>query len=61
MFAILDKAKPDIESIRGLNLAAVKHTTVVAKASRNMAKSAVLSLFQGNSSVARRKIRRLSV
>jgi DMSO/TMAO reductase YedYZ heme-binding membrane subunit len=28
MFAILDKAKPDIESIRGLNLAAVKHTTV---------------------------------
>jgi hypothetical protein len=28
MFAILDKAKPDIESTRGLNLAAVKHTTV---------------------------------
>jgi hypothetical protein len=28
MFATLDKAKPDIESIRGLNLAAVKHTTV---------------------------------
>jgi hypothetical protein len=28
MFVILDKAKPDIESIRGLNLAAVKHTTV---------------------------------
>jgi hypothetical protein len=28
MFAILDKAKPDIGSIRGLNLAAVKHTTV---------------------------------
>jgi hypothetical protein len=27
-FAILDKANPDIESIRGLNLAAVKHTTV---------------------------------
>jgi hypothetical protein len=27
MFAILDKAKPDTESIRGLNLAAVKHTT----------------------------------
>jgi hypothetical protein len=28
MFAILYKAKPDIESIRGLNLAAVMHTTV---------------------------------
>jgi hypothetical protein len=28
MLAILDKAKPDIESIRGLNLAAVKRTTV---------------------------------
>jgi hypothetical protein len=28
MFAMLDKAKPDIESIRGLNLAAVKHTAV---------------------------------
>jgi hypothetical protein len=28
MFAILDKANPDIESIRGLNVAAVKHTTV---------------------------------
>jgi hypothetical protein len=28
MFAILDKAKPDIKSIRGLNLKAVKHTTV---------------------------------
>jgi hypothetical protein len=28
MFAILDKAKPGIESIRGLNFAAVKHTTV---------------------------------
>jgi Ni,Fe-hydrogenase III large subunit len=28
MFAILDKANPDIESIRGLNLEAVKHTTV---------------------------------
>jgi hypothetical protein len=28
VFAILDKAKPDVESIRGLNLAAVKHTTV---------------------------------
>jgi hypothetical protein len=28
MFAILDKAKHDIESIRGLNLAAVRHTTV---------------------------------
>jgi hypothetical protein len=29
MFAILDKAKPGIEStsIRGLNVAAVKHTT----------------------------------
>jgi hypothetical protein len=24
----LDKAKPDMENIRGLNLAAVKHTTV---------------------------------
>jgi hypothetical protein len=28
MFAILARAKPDIENIRGLNLAAVKHTTV---------------------------------
>jgi hypothetical protein len=28
MFAILDKANPDIENIRGLNLAAVKHTTI---------------------------------
>jgi hypothetical protein len=28
MFAILDKAKPDMESIRGLNLATVKHMTV---------------------------------
>jgi hypothetical protein len=28
MFAILDKANPDIESIRGLNFAVVKHTTV---------------------------------
>jgi hypothetical protein len=25
---MFDKAKPDIESTRGLNLAAVKHTTV---------------------------------
>jgi hypothetical protein len=28
MFATLDKAKPDIESIRGLNITAFKHTTV---------------------------------
>jgi hypothetical protein len=28
MFAILDKAKPDMESISGLNLAAIMHTTV---------------------------------
>jgi hypothetical protein len=28
MFAILDTAKPDVENIRGLNLAAVRHTTV---------------------------------
>jgi hypothetical protein len=28
MFAILDKAKCDVENIRGLNLAAVRHTTV---------------------------------
>jgi hypothetical protein len=28
MFAILDKAKPDIENIRGLNLAAVRHMAV---------------------------------
>jgi hypothetical protein len=28
MFATLDKEKPDTENIRGLNLAAVKHTTV---------------------------------
>jgi hypothetical protein len=27
MFATLDKVKPDTGSIRGLNLAAVKHTT----------------------------------
>jgi hypothetical protein len=29
MFAVLDKAKPDIEDVRGLNLAAVKLTTVL--------------------------------
>jgi hypothetical protein len=28
MFAILDKAKPDIENKTGLHLAAVRHTTV---------------------------------
>jgi hypothetical protein len=28
IFAIFDKVKPGIESIRGLNLPAVKHTTV---------------------------------
>jgi hypothetical protein len=28
MFAIYDNAKPDIENIRGLNLAAVRLTTV---------------------------------
>jgi hypothetical protein len=28
MFAILDKAKPGTESIRGLNLVAVRHTTL---------------------------------
>jgi hypothetical protein len=28
IFAILDKAKPNKESIRDLNLAAVMHTTV---------------------------------
>jgi hypothetical protein len=28
MFVILDKVKPGIESIRGLKLAVVKHTTV---------------------------------
>jgi hypothetical protein len=28
MFAIKEKAKPDIENIRGLNLAVVKLTTV---------------------------------
>jgi hypothetical protein len=28
MFATLDKAKPNIGNIRGLNLAAVKHRTV---------------------------------
>jgi hypothetical protein len=28
IFAILDKAKPDTENIRDLNLAAVKQTTV---------------------------------
>jgi hypothetical protein len=28
MFAVLDKAKPDIENIRGLNLAVVKLATV---------------------------------
>jgi hypothetical protein len=27
-FAVLDKVKPDIENIRGLNLAVVKPTTV---------------------------------
>jgi hypothetical protein len=28
MFATLDKANPDTGNIRGINLAAVKHTTV---------------------------------
>jgi hypothetical protein len=28
MFAVYDKVKPDIENIRGLNLEAVKLTTV---------------------------------
>jgi hypothetical protein len=28
LFATLDKANPDTGNIRGLNLAAVKHTTV---------------------------------
>jgi hypothetical protein len=28
MFATMDKANPDTGNIRGLNLAAVKHTTV---------------------------------
>jgi hypothetical protein len=28
MFAILEKAKPDIENIKALNLAAVRHKTV---------------------------------
>jgi hypothetical protein len=28
MFATVDKAKPDTGNIRGLNLEAVKHTTV---------------------------------
>jgi hypothetical protein len=28
MFAMLDKAKPDTENIRDLNLAVVRHTTV---------------------------------
>jgi hypothetical protein len=50
MFTILDKKKSGIESIRGLNLEGVKHTTVhmtrlvVVEAIRNKAKSAVLSL-----------------
>jgi hypothetical protein len=30
LFAPLDKAKPVTENIRGLNLAAVKHTTIQA-------------------------------
>jgi hypothetical protein len=30
MFAVYDKVKPDIENIRGLNLAVVKLTTVLA-------------------------------
>jgi hypothetical protein len=43
MFAILDKAKPDVENIRGLNLVVVSHATirvtrlVLAKATRNRA------------------------
>jgi hypothetical protein len=28
LFAILDKAKPDAGNVRGLNLAAVKHTII---------------------------------
>jgi hypothetical protein len=27
IFQIVDKAKPDIESVKGLNLKAVRHTT----------------------------------
>jgi hypothetical protein len=38
MFATLDKAKPDTESVRGLNLAAVTCTTV------QVSKSAVVAL-----------------
>jgi hypothetical protein len=37
MFATLDKAKPDIESIRGLNLAAVTCTTVQVSKSAEVA------------------------
>jgi hypothetical protein len=44
MFVILGKVKPGIENIRGLNLAVVKHMTVVAEATRNRAKYAVLTL-----------------
>jgi hypothetical protein len=28
MFVVWDKAKPDVENIRGFNLVVVKHTTV---------------------------------
>jgi uncharacterized membrane protein YfhO len=35
MFATLDKAKPSIENIRGLNLAAVRPTTVQVTSCRH--------------------------
>jgi hypothetical protein len=31
MFAVEDMAKPDVENVRGLNLAVVKFTTVQVK------------------------------
>jgi hypothetical protein len=51
MVAIWEKAKPDIESIRGLNLAAVMHTTVQMTRNhhethrKHLKKSLILTLF----------------
>jgi hypothetical protein len=42
MFVTLDKAKPTTGNIKGLNLAAVKHTTV------QVSKAAVVARATGN-------------
>jgi hypothetical protein len=40
MFTTLDKAKPDTGNTRGLNLAAVRHTTVQVSKTAVVAKAA---------------------